>query len=292
MRILHKIMKYWVTIPALFLIGSFLVKKISLNAEYDSSQQSENKEEIKKDSKEEKDDSKEESAQHAIYSFLSDYVRYIYDSIDNKKISDINNKFDSAYNRLNEKYIDSEKLTDIADMVVLSLFLNNGMISKDVESVNDNMTKYIEKYSSDTKAKYDEDKYNSMVQKSEEFGSSGKNTSSSLPEKVTSFVFENILNNYPIKYENNILISLNDAQNLSNIKCDVEYMKNNATIEIKYNDNFIEIEGGSNQSLLNDSRFMMNNPVLNVKGVTYVPIDFLNLLGCETIEYDGAAIIY
>ena len=292
MRILHKIIKYWIGVPVIFLIGSLFVEKINLNAEYDSSQQSEGKEEIKRDSKEEKDDSKEESAQHAIYEFLSDYVKYIYDSIDNKKISNVNDKFDSAYNRLNEEYIDSEELVDIADMVVLSLFLNNGFISKDVESVNDNMTKYIEKYSSNTKTKYDEEKYNSMVQKSEEFGSSGKNTSSSLPEKVISFVSDNILNNCPIKYENNILISLNDAQNLSNIKCDVEYMKNNATIEIKYNDNFIEIEGGSNQSILNDSRFMMNNPVLNVKGVTYVPIDFLNLLGCEIIEYDGAAIIY
>lgn len=279
MRILHKIIRYWVTVSALFVIGSFLVKNINLSAEYDSSQQSENEKE-------------EESVQHAIYDFLSDYVKYIYDSVDNKKIDDIVDKLDSAYNKLKEKYIGSETLNDIADMAVLSLFLDNGLITKDKEYVSDSMVKYIEKYSLETKSKYDEEKYNSMIQKSEEFGSSGKNTSSCLPEKITSFVSDNTLNDYPIKYENNLLISLNDAQNLSNIKCNIEYMSNNATIEIKHDDDFIEIEGGSNQSFLNDAKFVMSNPVLNVKGTTYVPIDFLNLLGCNVIEYDGMAIIY
>ena len=281
MRVLHKIMKYWISIPAIFVIGSFLAKKINLNAEYDSSHQSE--------SKEEKD---EEFVQHDIYNFLSDYVKNMYNFIDNKKISDIKGKFDSAYKKLKEKYDGSEKLTDIADMVVLSLFLNNGLITKDLDSVNNSMKIYFEKYSSVTKSRYDEEKYKSMVQKSEEFGSSGKNTSNCIPEKITSFISDDVLNDYPIKYENNLLVSLNDVKNLSNIDCNIEYMTNNATVEIKYDGNFIEIEGGSNQSLLNDSKIILSNPVLNIKGVTYIPIDFLNLLGCEIIEYDGAAIIY
>ena len=87
------------------------------------------------------------------------------------------------------------------------------------------------------------------------------------------------------------MISLNDAANFSGISPEIEYMDNNSTITVKFNDKILEIAQGSNKAHLEDVQTVMENPVLNIDGVTYVPISILNLLGCKVISCDNAVIV-
>lgn len=231
--------------------------------------------------------------QHEICNFLSDDVKKIFNSIDNKKASGIFNDLDSIYKRLVEKYENSEHLQNLADLSVLSLFINSGLVDNEKFSASEIISRILDNYKNITKSKYDSGKYSVMEKDSLAFSETGKKTESCSPENVISLASDKILNNYPIKYDGKILVSLEDLFNISEIPYDIEYMDNNSTIVIKLRENkVLEIESGNNEAFLNDNRQVMNNPVLNVQGVVYVSVNLAKSLGCQIIECNDSVVIF
>ena len=228
--------------------------------------------------------------QHEICNFLSDNVKNIFYSITDKK--SVSEDINSIYQRLNSKYSNSEYLTDMADASILSLFINSGILNNDKFLASEHLLKILEKFKNNNKSNYDYDKYASMTKDSQSFAGTGKKTGSCEIENIVSLIYDKKLNNCPIKYDDNILISLDDLLNISDLPYNIEYMDNNSTIIIKFENNILEIESGNNQVFLNDVRSIMKVPVLNVKGVIYVPIDLESLLGCQVVEYNGTVVIY
>ena len=228
--------------------------------------------------------------QHEICNFLSENVKTIFYSINDKK--SVSEDIDSIYQRLSSKYSNSENLTDMADVSILSLFVNSGIIDNDKFLASEHLLKILEKFKSINKSNYDYDKYSKMTQDSESFAGTGKKTGSCKIENIISLIGNKTLNNYPIKYDDNILISLDDLLNISDLNYNIEYMDNNSTIIIKFGSNILEIEAGNNQIFLNDIRSVAKVPILNIKGTIYVPIDLGNFLGCQVVEYNGTVVVY
>lgn len=239
-----------------------------------------------------KENSEEEITSYDIYNLLSEDSKKIFISADAKKLKEFSKELKSIYEYLTENYSVSADDYDIADMAVISLLLNNGIINSDKNYSAQKLKEAIETYKSYEKNKYDEEKYNSMQKSSEEFGRKFKRSASCNPENIISLSEDKKLNNYPIIYNENILISLNDAANLSGKNPEIEFMANNATIVFRFDDQILEIEQGSNKALLNDSQTIMENSVLYDEGKIFVPASILSLLGCKIISYDNAVIVY
>ena len=240
------------------------------------------------------DESNENSGEESSYkisSLLCEDSKLVFSSTDPKKLKEISKELESFYDYLTKNYTISPEAYDIADIAVISLLLKNGMIDSEQSSAVQKLSEAIETYKSCEKNKYDKNKYNSMQKSSEEFGGKYKKSASCSPESVVSLREDKQLNNYPVIYDENILISLNDAANFSGINPEVEYMDNNSTITVKFNGEILEIAQGSNKAQLEDVQTVMENPILNIDGVTYVPISILNLLGCKVISYNNAVIV-
>ena len=244
------------------------------------------------DSNENKENSDEEITSYDIYNLLSEESKKIFISADAKKLKEISKELKSIYEYIIKNYSVSEYDYDIADMAVISLLLKNGIIDSDKNYAAQRLEEAIETYKSYEKNKYEQEKYDSMQKSSEIFGNKYKKSASCNPENIISLSEDKKLNNYPIIYNENILISLNDATNLAGINPEIEYMDNNATIVLRFDDQILEIEQGGNKAQLNDIQTIMENPVLNIDGVTYVPASILNLLGRKIISNNNAVIIY
>lgn len=262
-----------------------LIEELSASA--DSNLSGENAE----TSDESSESSEEEKNSYKIYYLLCENSKLVFSSTDPKKLKEISKELESLYDYLTKNYTTSPGAYDIADIAVMSLLLKNGMIDSEQSSAVQKLSEAIETYKSCEKNKYDKNKYNSMQKSSEEFGGKHKKSASCSPESVISLREDKQLNNYPIIYDENILISLNDAANFSGINPEVEYMDSNSTITVKFNGEILEIAQGSNKTQLEDAQTVMENPVLNIDGVTYVPISILNLLGCKVISYNNAVIV-
>lgn len=228
-----------------------------------------------------------------IYEFLSDDVKTIFNAVDNKQANESSNELESIYEHIKNKYSGSEKLSEVSDMAVISFLINNGMIDESKLSSKDILLSDVNKYKSYNKNRYDYDNYCSMEKQSGEFSSVGKKTGSCAPEEVVIVNSGKKLNDFPIKYDNNILISLDDLINVSEINPEIEYMDNNATIIIKHGENdVLEIEAGQNNIYPNDSKVVMQTSVLNVHGVTYAPLEMIDQLGCKSFKCDDSVVVY
>lgn len=243
-------------------------------------------------SDENKENSGEQNISYEIYSLLCEDSKLVFSSSDPKKLKEISQELKSVYEYLTKNYAISPESYDIADIAVISMLLKNGTIDSEKNDSTKKLSEAIETYQNYEKNKYDKNKYNSMQKASEEFGNKYKKSASCNPENVVLLKENKSLNNYPIVYNENILISLNDAVNFSGTNPEIEFMDNNATIVIKFNDKILEIEQGSNKAHSDDIQTVMENPVLNIDGVVYVPASILNLMGCKTVSYNNTVIIY
>jgi len=243
-------------------------------------------------SDENKENSGEQNISYEIYSLLCEDSKLVFSSSDPKKLKEISKELKSVYEYLTKNYAISPESYDIADIAVISMLLKNGTIDSEKNDSTKKLSEAIETYQNYEKNKYDKNKYNSMQKASEEFGNKYKKSASCNPENVVLLKENKSLNNYPIVYNENILISLNDAVNFSGTNPEIEFMDNNATIVIKFNDKILEIEQGSNKAHSDDIQTVMENPVLNIDGVVYVPASILNLMGCKTVSYNNTVIIY
>ncbi len=256
-----------------------------------SSEDSNLSNEIKETSNESSESSEEGKNSYKIYGLLCEDSKLVFSSTDPKKLKEISKELESLYKYLTKNYTISSESYDIADIAVISLLLKNGMIDSEQSPAVSKLNEAIETYKSCEKNKYDKNKYDSMQKSSEEFGNKYKKSANCNPESVVSLREDKQLNNYPIIYDENILISLNDASNFSGVNPEIEYMDNNSTIAIKFNNKILEIAQGSNKAQLEDVQTIMENPVLNIDGVTYVPASILNLLGCKIINCSNAVIV-
>lgn len=243
-------------------------------------------------SDENKENSGEQNISYEIYSLLCEDSKLVFSSSDPKKLKEISQELKSVYEYLTKNYAISPESYDIADIAVISMLLKNGTIDSEKNDSAKKLSEAIETYQNYEKNKYDKNKYNSMQKASEEFGNKYKKSASCNPENVVLLKENKSLNNYPIVYNENILISLNDAVNFSGTNPEIEFMDNNATIVIKFNDKILEIEQGKNKAQLDDAQTVMENPVLNIDGVVYVPASILNLMSCKTVSYNNTVIIY
>lgn len=244
-------------------------------------------------SDENKENSGEQNFSYEIYSLLCEDSKLVFSSADQKKLKEISQELKSVYEYLTKNYAISPESYDIADMSVISILLKNGIIDSEQNNSAKKLSEAIETYKNYEKNKYDKNKYNSMQKASEEFGNKYKKSSSCSPENLVLLKENKSLNNCPIVYDENILISLNDAVNFSGTNPEIEFMDNNAAIVIKFNNNkILEIEQGSNKAHSDDIQTVMENPVLNIDGLVYVPASILNLMGCKTISYNNTVIIY
>lgn len=122
------------------------------------------------------------------------------------------------------------------------------------------------------KQKYTESEYNTLVEKSEEFGSRGKKTAGVFPEQVIFLDGAFNLKFMPVMYDGHILIAIDDAYQYIDAK--VDYMYNNANLVIQSPGNTLELTSGKNIAYLNDEPKSMSVPVMNINNTIYISAEF------------------
>ena len=258
-----------------------------LDGSEEESEESETSESTETSEEEQKSES--ENSSYSIYSLLSSDVKAVFDLAEPDKLSEKSEELSYLYDYLSTKYSSSSNLQDIADMSILNFLTKNDLATPVTQR---DLLNYVQNYKDYQKNKYDDEKYASMDSKSHEFALSANKTGNCPPENVIIIPGGKALNNYPVTYDENILISLDDAINILDINPEIEYMDNNANIIVKFGDNSLVIVPGKNFVDMNDRRVVLDNPVLNIEGVTYVPVGILDVAGCEIIKCDDSVVIY
>ena len=237
------------------------------------------------------ENSSEESLK--IRDLLSENVKFIFDSVDKKLFTDdIYRKLKTIYNHFENFYFDTEEKTKLADLSVLNLLNENDVLTNNKNNALGIIESTFNKYSESMKNRYTTEDYQNMVEKSDLFGGHTKNTSSCAPENVIILSKYQVLSDYPIIYNDNVLISLGDVVNLLNKTINVEYMKENFNIILRLqNNDTIEISPGDNKIEINDKEKILNNPVINWQGTIFVSTDIFNFIdenanerSCKTIS--------
>lgn len=247
----------------------------------------------------EEEESEEDSEKEAlkIRDLLSEDVRTIFDSIDRKNFNDeIYKELKNIYKHFERFYFSNDEKTKLADLSVLNLLDENSVITNNKNDALRKIENISNEYLESMKNRYDPQDYQKMMEDSNLFGKHTKNTSSCKPENVVIASKYQILMDYPIVYNDNILISLNDAVSLLNKETSVEYMKENSNIVLKSNNNergddVIEISPGSNKIHVNDKESILNNSVINWQGNIFISTDIFNFIdentkdgSCRTIS--------
>jgi uncharacterized phage infection (PIP) family protein YhgE len=219
---------------------------------------------------EEKTEEKEEEDPDEFMKFLSDGGREAIQSVPSKNIENIADKISKIYKILKEIDLQSKQLSALADAAILSAAYKENFFPNNTREFAEEVINHAtEILNTQNREKYNlKDDYEIMKIKSEKFASLGKKTGSCMPENVI-FLSEFLLNDYPIAYEKEILISVEDFSRKINAK--VNYMENNSTIVIEIDKKLIEIESGSKEIFINDKKEIMPVAVLNVDGKNYIP---------------------
>lgn len=134
--------------------------------------------------------------------------------------------------------------------------------------INTNLSKLVVHEAS----KYSGSEYASLVALSKEFESQGNKCESLAPSQVIIYNESAKLTKAPIIYDKNILISIDDVIKLTGAS--VQYTDGTANIALSKDKKLVEITKGSNVAYVNDSNANTIVPVLTVKGVTYIPVEF------------------
>ena len=214
-----------------------------------------------------------------IYDWLSEEARHIFDSADQKLFDiDMIKELNSLNKHFENVYFTSEERTKLSDLSVLSLLINKKVIKSSLNDAKKIVSDIENEYLSQMKTKYSSEQYSSMLKSSSEFESEGKHASRCNPENVMISHYDKVLTVFPIEYNNYILISLDDVINLIGQDYEIEYMKNNSNIVVKFGKNVLEIEPGKPEVYINDSKQILNNPVLSYKQHTFISTDIFDHL--------------
>lgn len=214
-----------------------------------------------------------------IYDWLSDEARYIFDSADKKLFdTDIIKELNSLNKHFENVYFTNEERTKLSDLSVLSLLINKKVIKSSLNDAKKIVSDIENEYLSQMKTKYSSEQYNSMLKSSSEFESEGKHASICNPENVMISHYDKVLTVFPIEYNDYILISLDDVVNLIGQDYEIEYMKNNSNIVVKFGKNILEIEPGKPEVYINDSKQILDNPVLSYKQHIFISTDIFDCL--------------
>ncbi|MDR1240869.1 MAG: hypothetical protein LBK29_03260 [Oscillospiraceae bacterium] len=252
------------------------------NSENEKSEEPES-ESLEESSKESAEEEKKPS--ELVLEFLSEEAKGVVGFIPKKDMDDFAQELDNFYSILTGLNISDESRTALADVKVISMANDAGAFTAtnqpDAIFAIESAVKIL---SSAEKSKYDSDKYEKMKRLSEKFAESGKKTGFCLPENVIFLSDPDFsLQEYAICYNGDVLISIED---LFNDDSEVNHMENNSTIVVKtQEEKVIEIEAGSQEAYCNDAKQIMNSPIINVDGQTYVPCaDMAKMLGKNTIS--------
>lgn len=231
-----------------------------------------------------------------IRDLLSDDAKFIFDSIDKKTFTDdIYKKLKRIYNHFENFYFDTEEKTKLADLSVMSLLNENDVLTNNKNDALRIIENIFNEYSESMKNRYTPEDYQNMVDNSNLFGEHTKNTSSCAPENVIILSKYQVLSDYPIIYNDNILLSLDDIVSLLNRTISIEHMKENENIILRSEkgekgSDIIELSPGDNKIGVNDKEKILNNPVINWQGTIFVSTDIFNFIdenakerSCRTI---------
>lgn len=188
--------------------------------------------------------------------------------------------------KLQEIFAEIEGLVDLNDIDAMSVkqrslldvLMLYGAISQNMFSdhrldvAKDALEVAITLLKSYEKQKYTESEYNTLVEKSEEFGSRGKKTAGVFPEQVIFLDGAFNLKFMPVMYDGHILIAIDDAYQYIDAK--VDYMYNNANLVIQSPGNTLELTSGKNIAYLNDEPKSMSVPVMNINNTIYISAEF------------------
>ena len=228
------------------------------------------------------DSSKEENSHSEdlkIRDLLSSDAKFIFDSIDRKTFDDdIYSELNLLYKHFENIYFNDDDKTKLVNLSVLNLLIQKGVLDSsknDAEKIIDDVVSH---YLNNTRSKYDSSKYDEMLKNSNEFGNHAKHTKSCNPENVIITFNGGMLRDFPIIYNDNILISLNDIINLIGKDYEIEYMKNNPNVVLKIDKNIIEIEPGSNTIYVDEKKEVLNSQVINWKGNIFISTDIFDHL--------------
>ena len=211
--------------------------------------------------------------------WLSDGALYIFDSIDKKTFDDDTfYELESLNKHFENSYFSNEERIKLSDLSVLSLLIKKKLIKNNISDAKQIIEDIQSEYLSKMKERYNQEQYDSMLKDSYSFESQGKHASYCDPENVIIVSKEQTLKDFPIVYNDYILISLNDVIESIGKDYEIEYMKNNSNIIIKFGKDILEIEPGNSIIYINDSKHVLDNPVLSYKQRTFISTDIFDHL--------------
>lgn len=143
------------------------------------------------------------------------------------------------------------------------------------------------------KLKYSDDIYNEFIDLSQEFSRSGKKTEMILPRQVIFVGQDFILQKAPIKYDDHVLISLDDVSKYTN--SNVQADEKNCTFAVQNDKVLLEFSRGSNVCYVNDKTSNMEVPSLYFNDTVYMSADFFAEtygIQCKYMSDNGIIVFY
>lgn len=193
--------------------------------------------------------------------------------LDMSKITDGLNDIPGMETVLNDPTSATESQKDLAETALLQSALDQDLLEGEkAEAAKACINTSLSVLVANEAAKYSSSEYDSLVASSKEFELQGNKCESLAPSQVILYGESVKLTLAPIIYDKNILISIDDVIRFTGAS--VQYTDGTANIALSKDKKLVEITKGSNVAYVNDSNVNTIVPVLTVKGVTYIPVEF------------------
>lgn len=208
----------------------------------------------------------------------------------------IQDKLTNLKNVVDLKNLSSESSENrsLAEVVILKECINAELFKDGKkDAANNAITESLAVLQEYERSKYTSMEYNSMKTSAEGFKKSANKSDVAFPESVIMMGNYFVLKNTPIKYDGEILASLDDLHQY--IDTSVQYSDNNSTIAIKSKNLLLEIARGKNNAYVNDKSQNIPVPVLSYNSCSYLSVEFFAQtynIGFIKLEDHGTVIMY
>lgn len=167
----------------------------------------------------------------------------------------------------------STEVNALTELILLNAAIEEGSLDSSMQKTAQNtLSALINSFKAAEKSKYNSKTYASLVSASSEYSAMGNKCEAINPNQIVMLNEKNTLKHAAIVYDNEVMISLDDA--LQYIDATVQHGTNNSTISIQSPNKLVEIAAGKNIAYVNDKSMNMAVPVLNIKGTVYISAEF------------------